>query len=429
MNTNLSLLPHDSLIIIKDIIHKKNYIHLMKNLLNEFLDALEYFENSSLNHFDAQVGETLCQIRAYKIYTLKVDRSVVFNEQLKELKIGLIKVNKQLDLKKQEYEAYLKVHKSQRPQHLCTPITLVNFFLDIECLITIPEDAVYIFISYFLCHYNLVDLTHIPISIDYNRIAKNLLLSKSYSKKLGHYYQKLLSELSCNFIYQLLNEIPGEINLKLILPQLHLSSDEGRMVMPCYSVTKIILLHMIKKSANVVLLMNINSGENTRKVAFYLKGANDINDFARQQLNEKNSDEPGIVLYGECFNDNGFCMDKIQSDLFSRGLKQIVLSNNAAHPQYCGETLKQFSDNPFQALLTDALQQQRSLADTQSLSDLSSELDQMKKLARSIGCTIDNQKLFLLKHIFCDRLSNYSEYYMPCTYSVLNEQIKESFTS
>ncbi len=429
MLTNLSLLPHDGLIVIKDIIHKKNHINLMKNLLKAFQDALQHFENSMLDQFDAQVGETLCQIRAYKIYLLKTRHYPTLTLQLNELKNTIIKVNQRLELQLHEYEAFLRLHKSQRPRHLHTPITLTDFFSEIGCLITIPEDALYIFIAHFLCHYNIVDEERIPVSINYNKISKQLLLSKSYSKKLGHYYQKSLSKLSCSFMYQLLDELPGETDLKHILPQLHRSADEGRMVMPCYSVTKIILLHMINNEAKIILLVNMKSNRDHHKIAISLKGKKNTQDFELMPLHESNIMEPAIVLYGECSTDKVLCSEIFQSTLCTIGLKQIILSNNAAHSQYCGKMLKEFEHNPFQTLLKETSQQQLSLADTKSLYNLSNELVQMKKLAKTLGCTIDNHKLFLLKHIFCDTLCKYFEYNVSAKLSVPHQSVKETLIS
>ena len=45
MLNNMSILPHDDSIIVKDITKKTRYIQLMKKLLKEFQQALFFFEN------------------------------------------------------------------------------------------------------------------------------------------------------------------------------------------------------------------------------------------------------------------------------------------------------------------------------------------------------------------------------------------------
>ena len=412
MLTNLSLLPHDNLITIKDIVQRINYIALMKNLLEEFQDALNCFQKNELYKFDAQVGETLCQIRAYKIYSLQENSFPLFFDELKELKIILDKTIQQLALHAQEYQALLKLHKSQRPDYIRTPITLIDFFSDLGCIIPIQENALYIFISYFLCRYHIVDADKIPTSIDYTEIAKNLNLSRSYSKKLGHFYQKSLSEFSCKFIFQLLTELSGKHDLKHILPQLHRQSDEGRMVLPCYCVTEIIVLHMIDTSANLVLLVDVKNEDENERMAFCLNGSKDINNFKLMPLDETNDNKPCVVMYGECVTTNVFFKETFQSELISLGLKHIILSNNAAHPQYSGETLKHFKDDPFRALI-DEEPNELSQVDILLIENLSNELSQMKQLAEEIGCTIKNQGLFLLKHIYCNQINAYIEHYLP----------------
>ena len=410
MLTNLSLLPHDSQISIKDIVQRITYITLMQNLLGEFQLALHCFQNNELNKFDAQVGETLCQIRAYKIYSLKEHSFPEFFYELTDLQINLDKTIKKLELHAKEYQALLKLHKSQRPDYLRASITLRDFFSDLGCVIPIHENALYIFISYFLCRFHIVDTDNIPTSINYSKIAELLNLSRSYSKKLGHFYQKSLSEFSCKYIFQLLSELSGKHDLKHVLPQLYRQSDEGRMVLPCYCVTEIIVLHMINTSANLVLLVDIKNEEGKERMAFCFKGSKDINNFELSPLAEANDNKPCVVMYGECVTTNVFFKEILQCELMALGIRQIILSNNAAHPQYSGETLKHFKDDPFRTLL-DEEQNELPQADIPLIENLSNELKQMKKLAENIGCTINNQGLFLLKHIYCHQINAYKEYY------------------
>src|SRR3990167_8269597 len=61
------LLPHELNIVIQDFENKIKYLGLIESILSDAVEAIEHFLNGNLKDcFDAQVGETLCQIRAYK---------------------------------------------------------------------------------------------------------------------------------------------------------------------------------------------------------------------------------------------------------------------------------------------------------------------------------------------------------------------------
>ena len=400
-HTNISLLPHDSTVIIKDITQKIVYIDLMKNLLKQFQQAIVFFEKKNLSQFDAQVGETLCQIRAYKVYYLTAYSPQSFLTTLFEVKKNVTQAITRLNTEAQNYQHFLKMHKSQRPDNIRASMTLTAFFLSLECAFSIPEDAFFIFISYFLCQYHLVDNDNIPTAINYSSIAMDMSLSRSYSKKLGHFYQKKLSELSCNFMFELLTELPGKEDLKSILPLFHRQSDEGRMVLPCYPVTEIIVLHMIENKANLMLLMDIETEHNKKRISLLLKGSKSLNNF-KLGSQQNDAEEPCIVMYGSSVTHNiGI------NEILSVGIKEIILSNNAAHPQYSGVILSAFRDNPFKALM-DECREQISPLNIEVVTSLSLHLIRMKKLAEKIGCTVNNQSLFLLKHIFCNTINAYN---------------------
>ena len=337
----MSILPHDDSIIVKDIAKKTRYIQLMKKLLKEFQQALFFFENKELNYFDAQVGETLCQIRAYKIYLLSTKLNSSRLKSLLLLKEVLDKIIQNLELSETQYERFLKQSKKDRPDYTFTAISLADFFLTMECIFPLSEDELFIFLAFFLCKYHIVDEENIPIGINFDAVAKSLDLSLSYSKKLIHFYQKILSELSCKFIFELLNELPNLNNFRYVLPSLHLKSDEGRMVLPCYPVTEIIILHMIKNNAKAVLLVDIQFEYNKERIALGFEGSHETHSFKLVPLLEE-STIPCVVFYGGCVAKDLFFKEEPIDKLLSMGMKEIVLCNNAAHPQYSGATLSSF---------------------------------------------------------------------------------------
>lgn len=405
--TNLALLPYAHNIVIKDITQKSALIRLMQRLLEHFQRALDLFSDQELHQFDAQVGDTLCQIRAYKLYCLSAYSKSHMDSLVKELKEGTAQARQQLTLHAMRFEKYLKVHKSQRPEEIKAPQTLIEFFDALDAVFSISEEALFLFLSYFLCHYHVVDSEHIPIAIDNDAISIALELSKTLSKKLGHGYQKKLSELSCVFMFQLLAELPDNTDLKTILPVLQKPSDEGRTVLPCYCVTEIIIRHMMERQAQVLLLIDVVNQEHKERLALLFQGEKHSRLYKRQSsLPQKET--PCLVLYGISRPVQKVDVDALIDRLTFVGIEQLVLSNNAAHPQYSGVALQDYRDNPYETLLNahndTLIEAERHIALKRAL-----QINQHKQLAKTLGCTSLDSSLFFLKHIFCSTFESYQE--------------------
>ncbi|WP_131777788.1 hypothetical protein [Legionella fairfieldensis] len=400
MITNLTLLPHDESIVIKDITQKIHYLQLMKHLLDHVFEALCCFETNQLNQFDAQVGETLCQIRAYKMYMLA--SSPCFIRENAQLKKDVTSVLHTIDYQLTQYQHYLKLNKNQRPETIREQTTLIDFFSNLGCVISLSDNALYSFLSYFLCRYHQVDEDNIPVAINFSDMSQSLKLSRSYTKKLGHFYQKKLSELSCHFMFTLLEELDEVDDLKQVLPWLHLQSDEGRMALPCYAVTDIIIRHMIQSNANLLLLIDFLTEDTKVRKALYFKGDRELGQFQCMQLTEQTINTPCLVMYGT----SSLCLDRLLTTLSTSGVEAIILSNNASHPQYSGSTLAAYRYDPYTMLLQNE-PNALSLVEVNLLNQLSRALLTRKQQADDLGCSLNNQELFLLKHIFCDALSDY----------------------
>ena len=135
------------------------------------------------------------------------------------------------------------------------------------------------------------------MAIDFSELSSELFISRSFAKKIGHFYQKKLSELSCDFIFQLTKELPDSHELESILPLLHHQSDEGRMVLPCYCVTEIIVLHMIENQAHLILLVDVAANNTRQQSALFLKGSKQQKNFELISEEQQN-DQPCMVMYG-----------------------------------------------------------------------------------------------------------------------------------
>lgn len=374
----------------------------MSALLHQLHQALCYFEQNKLSRFDAQVGETLCQIRAYKIYYLATYSSHHFLDQVRSLKTRVLEGINTLSIQAQLLYQAMKQHKNERSEFIRKPIILLHFFEELQCLIPLSEDALFLFSSYFLCHYHVVDDNHIPMAINFSAIEKELSLSRSFAKKIGHFYQKRLSELSCDFIFNLVKELPESQELESILPLVHHQADEGRMVLPCYCVTEIIVLHMIEKKANMLFLVDVITPSKRTRIPLFLKGSKTTHNFELIKQDTAH-DEPCMVMYGSRKSHSATVND-IQEQLLTIGIKEVILSNNAAHPQYSGKTLSAYRDNHYETLI--AKRTPLSVHQLATIKKRANHLAHLKHKATILGCTNDNPQLFVLQHIYCSTIKN-----------------------
>lgn len=401
----MNLCPHESNILIKDITQKIDHISLVRVLLGYFNEAIMFFQKRMLSRFDAQVGENLCQIRAYKVYQLS--QSKTFHDKLITTQNNLKRSIKILISNEQDYQHWLKRNKADRPNNIQEPLYLSDFFEKMEVRITFEEDMFFLFLSYFLCKYCIVDEENIPFTMDYQRIQKDLNLSRSFSKRLVHYYQKHLSILSCDFIFKLLSDIKEYAKLNSVLRMLHKKAGEGRMVLPCFLVTKIILQHMIQKEVSILLVCNLKIGLRKELVTYMFQGNKLTNNFELSIFNSANNI---LVFYGEHKQPQDGNKEKFLEEILEIGFKEIIFYNNAAHPQFSGQMLLDFRDNPFHQLLREYKKGSINLsaAEMELIKELSNTIYNYKHNAIQFGCIKDRPRLFLLKHIFCDTTEHHS---------------------
>lgn len=405
MHNNLILLPHEPTIEIQDLAQKIHYLNIMNRLLEHFLLAINDYLNQKLSQFDAQVGDTLCQIRAYKIHYLATLDAEGTCHELIQLKTVMQKALSNSLKYQQECEQYLTTPKNQRPDWVRSSITLKDLFAEIDALIPLSDNALFLVLSHLLCHFHQVDEEQIPMSIDVRRIASQWSLSQGYAKKLAHYFQKMLADASCTFIFELLSELPKLKQLHTLLPLLHRKGDEGRMVLPCYAVTEIIVHHMIQSEARAVMIMKTHTQDAHRTMRFHFQGNPNLNEFIMLTSEERQDDTPCMVFYGTAAHHQLPNEQLICAKIQTIGLSHIILTNNAAHPQFSGSALLAFRINPYTALL----QEPNQYSDEEHIlaHQLSDKLNNLQDKAHSMGFTQDNSSLFFLKHIYCSTTDVY----------------------
>jgi len=402
-------------------------LQLMEFFAKESIDIMEsFYIKSEFSKFDPHVGETLCQIRAYRNLWLAFDNSSsITSDKLEELaKIKVIyhfvkqsisnfrmliankssKYNKELD-GHEELEAFLKRN---------------NLLFDIS------KNLFFLITSRFLTIFSIKDANNSPIAIDFEKLINELKIAKSFARRMVRNFQENLAQISCDFIINLLHELPELRKIKQILPYLQVVDEQNRKIFPCYEVTKILLTHLWKNKRQVFVIVHryLHNKEVDKIPMLFIPKMNNY-DFelysgSYQQINLLN---PFFIIRGMILYDNS---DSIESPIefitrFTRlGITNILLANMAKHPQFSAKELDFISDNPYKFFLHDQASlpagfegrvvqnvpiNARSEA-KYAVIELEAELLAMKQLARQEGCCIESPKLFFVKHIYCDTLKN-----------------------
>ncbi|CEG57506.1 hypothetical protein [Legionella fallonii] len=395
----LSLLPYSVCAQLISKNQKLADLYFMKSIIDFSINALELFLAGKLMLFDAQVGENLCQIRAYKILNLaqKWLCSPIPKNQFSQ-EIELFRKHKEhLEHIIFEWENTIK-HSKTYNKSLDSKENIGDFFARQKLLIPLQDDFIFIIVCYFLSHFNIRE-NQIPVAINLEYISREFHISKYRSKRLTHKYQQLICTLGCNFIIKIAHELPERYGFVNMLPTLYKTADEDRAVLPCYTVSEIILYHSIKEQLPILFVTHQLTEQKKHlqphKVIYFL--------LAKTQNNNEFSLVPTknflldycMVVSGEVhYKENSSIespQEYINRVLWQTPLK-LILANTASHPQYSGKKLEALRDNPFQCMELGH--------DVENIKMHEHNLINMQQFALTSGCTKQNPSLFFLRHIY-----------------------------
>lgn len=388
---------------------KIKMLNLMRFFLDQLIEAMTvfYYEKNMIK-FDPHVGDTLCQIRAYKILLLCHENR---KKNLTFVKQELAIYNKcYLNLvaclaKFEELErTFSKYHKD-----LDSPELLDAFLKRNKLIFSLTEDMYFLMQSYTLSKYSVIDGAGISRGINYQQICSDYIMSKTCAKRLMRGFQVELSKYSCRFIFSLIEKLE-ESNfkeLKSILPFLLKADDDRREVLPCYEATKILWASLISKKMPVFIIAE--AGKQKYEFLFRANGK----DFELCDKDQFYSEEPCLIIRGITQSSHSELLWFFKTN----SLSDIFLSNMAMHPQYSAPELEAMSNDPYISISNkdnrdiDRLEERRWM--------LSKELFEMKKYAVTNGCYNEEPKKFVVKHIFCD----YPNVKENVIYSEINKSI------
>lgn len=390
-------LSKDSLLISRKL--KISALHLMLNLVNEAIGACGDFLNEKYIAFDAQVGETSCQIRAYKICLLAQNKQ--FISEIQDLIPRLIKYKNSVAAYISIFENSTDVH-SKYLKELDHKEINVTFFNKIENNLILKDDCLFIILAHFLYKYCIFN-DNIPNAINYNLIKKSLNIGSTPARNLANHYQAVLSRLSCDFILQqsnYTNEMNAENNY-LFLKSLLRIGDRKRQILPYYYITKILLSSGTTSSLSIIISICDRTQEHVQPMILFFKKDHTTNKIIlKSTLNDFEQHMPAIVFRGSVLEDKPSSLTNFKDNILKFGVKEIILFNAASHPQYAGEILQDYVTNPYK----DIISINKNLEELVHLN--AKELNYARIESEAIGCSRGNSSLFYIKHIFCSTFLN-----------------------
>lgn len=412
---SLQLLPQSPKTQVPTHLKFSKVLFLLKFFTQLIIEALEaFYIKQHFHEFDPHVGETSCQIRAYQMILLSISIKEV-NKFAVHRKLNLLK--ELLNRIEQDTMYYEKVDTT--PQRTNAHHTTLEQFVESnKYYIELNELEFFLIQAKLLTKYKTYYSDGNPC-IDYNLLTQDLGVSKHTARQLVHLYQVNLSESSCNFIMQLLNQLPNPPFTQNELNLLKNYDDDDRCVLPSYWVMKSIYAHMLH--TNKTILLSVKRIFDNQAIDYLLLPFTVASETGiKYQKDIMNlPDQPCFVIYGVTKYSQPVEETKqaFIYRLLSMGLEKIIFLNMAIHPQYSGRKLSVLSANPL-ASDTVSLQLSNHLS-------LEQEFLTMQRQADIFGCSINNSSLFYIEHIYCDKLSRQISLITPkneeVTYTKANE--------
>ncbi len=382
---------------------KLAFLHLMNVLIDEAIEALSCFLRREFSAFDAQVGETSCQIRAYKVCLL--DNTKGFSEKVMWVKNQLNEYKKIFEHVLEEYKIGT-LYGHSYSEEMDKREILKGFLKRKGLSIFFDSDIIFLITSHFLKKYCLIDNEEIPCAINYPLIKKSLFLGSTPARNLTNHYQLVLSKLSCAFVLNLLKSYSDEDGNYRFMQYFIREGDQGRRMLPYYNAVKILLSSAQTSGLPILFSVYKVMGNRRVKWAFLFKLNKTTHEYSLQKRSDMmSSDESCVVFKGTvfCENKNEESVENYLTRLFSYKPNTVILDNAAAHPQYAGEKQAEFKEDPYKDLYSKIAAQEQTVKKADSMQQ---EFFKAKEEAHRMGLSRENPSLFYIKHIFCDLVKN-----------------------
>jgi hypothetical protein len=261
-------------------------------------------------------------------------------------------------------------------------------------------------LSFFLHKYSLIDVNGSPTAVNYQLIKKELKVGTTLAKNVAAHYQSLLSNLSCGFLFELLDNYFLKDGNNLLFKNLLKVTDRKKYVLPYYNATKILIHNAVASKIPIVLSIDRIHDKYTEMYVLLFKRNETTGEFTIQtDLEQYDSDAPCVVFRG-CVNYQNSIFEPAEEylkRLLAYSLEDILLMNAASHPQYAGEKLENYKLEPYKDLPAEVLKNPHQLEQVRKMDN---ELKTRKKLSLLRGFSLEHQGLFYVEHIFCSLIEN-----------------------
>lgn len=395
---SIALLPQSPDSIIKDTIARKNILELMGVLILETIETLkDFYLKNKLSSFDPHVGDTACQLRAYKFFNLSIKKKQIFSER--DIFNKLVELNANYGLIKKtilEQAQGVKIKNNSQ--------SILTLFLENNLLIFLGKEIFFLVYSRILTIFKEDDGFG-GTRINFEKLSRKFNISRKLAKKFVHYYQGCVAELSCHFVFSLVDEMATVDGVGIILKKLQKMDGDDRPVLPCFASMEVLLAHMRTQETGLLLKIT-NSVCPKQKTSIYIycvMSAKSCTYYPVSKLSIRQLKQPVFVVNGS--TNYPFYLDEQHKRSYLRLIKQIgvetvLRANMASHPQFSGEKLIEFQKNPYLCLQPDGH------LNLEHIQNFNNYFITTRYLAEELGCSLQNNKLFLVEHVFCDLLKN-----------------------
>jgi hypothetical protein len=346
MKSLLDLLPKGGNSMVDSLKNEMKFFRRILFLIQEAEEGILHFLKGDLSKFDAHVGETSCQVRAYYFALLWLRRDEVFPVIEKDLQM----------LKKYVDQLVILLDQGKLDGHrFLRPSRMIDFLNNLAVTLFISEETFILTVAYFLQKYAFLDEQKISQEMDEKSVELSMLESTNFVTQFLRHLQRALAELSINFIHDLVQDFPEKqkkyLSTRLeIFPSLLKNDSMGRLQLPCISSFEVIIRSLEQNMKIPVVLVLSFLGNEAFQEAFVFC-SNGMGVWKEDSLIKFPPDAPLFVLRGLTSIFQNFPplerRKKILACICESGLSNILLAFGAEHIQYSFWDCRDFEDAKF----------------------------------------------------------------------------------
>ena len=373
--------------------NKVSILKVTRFIIEHTLETLDaFFIKRQLHKFDPHVGDTACHIRGYHILLL--------SEELKCLWMPAY-INQYLQRMRGLKRSVEKKLNEPDLLKLTGKFTLICFLQQLNAYFTMSEKLLFLVQCYILTKYNFIDdVLQVSVRLNKEKAALAMEITAKKAAKLLNKYQRSVADKSCQFVFQC-NQQLNEYYSTSLLQAVKQMDDRQRSVLPDYLVTDILLVHLYKNAKPILLMLEQKNSQrcfNALGLLFEIDKDKPNEYKLCRRIDHEKLDMPCYVIHAETLYENNLLEtpQAITKRILDLGIRAILMSFMATHPQYTGKKLSHLQDNPYTQLADQTLE----------VITLNHQFIKMKRLAHTAGCCIENKKLCYTKHIFCVSIAN-----------------------